>query len=87
MSISENEITRKWPPNPECAPAPRGDLIVISQPPMRTAQNYMRMAKYEPQLHQLLTNKNAGRSYLTMSEALKFIGTLSDKKKRKARAS
>jgi hypothetical protein len=146
MSNSETEVTRRLPTGTECAPASRGDLIVVSQPPpptlqqltakirkahedaatalmnavvraveagkdlieakkqvghgnfedyvtiechftMRTAQNYMRMAKYEPKLDQLLANKNAGRSYLTMSEALKFIGTLRDKKKRKASAS
>jgi hypothetical protein len=48
---------------------------------MRTAQNYMRLAKYEAQLAQLLAGKNEGRSYLTMNEAFKFIDKLKRRRK------
>lgn len=56
---------------------------------VRTAQNYMRLAKHEAKLGQLLAHKNEGRSYLTMNEALKFIDGLrkKDSPKKKAKAS
>jgi hypothetical protein len=46
---------------------------------VRTAQNYMRLAKHEAKVRQLLAHKNEGRSYLTMNEALKFIDGLRKK--------
>ena len=46
---------------------------------VRTAQNYMRLAKHEAKFGQLLAHKNEGRSYLTMGEALKFIDGLRKK--------
>jgi hypothetical protein len=52
---------------------------------IRTAQNYMRLAKYEPQLRQLLEGKNEGRAYLTMKEALNFLDVLRTKKKPRKR--
>ena len=56
---------------------------------VRTAQNYMRLAKHEAKLDQLLAHKNEGRSYLTMNEALKFIDGLrkEDPSKKKAKTS
>jgi len=50
---------------------------------IRTAQNYMRMAKHEDQLRQWAEAKAQGIAFLTQSEALKFIDVLRTKKKRK----
>ncbi|KRP90022.1 hypothetical protein AOQ73_25325 [Bradyrhizobium pachyrhizi] len=44
--------------------------------PMRTAQSYMRLARYESQLAQLLASKNAGLAHLTMTDAFKLIEKL-----------
>jgi hypothetical protein len=49
---------------------------------LRTAQTYMKLAKYEPQLRQMLDAKAQGLSYLTMDSALKFIDCLRPKKKK-----
>jgi hypothetical protein len=53
---------------------------------MRMAQNYMRLAKREAEVHQMLANKRNGVSYLTLGQALKFSGTLSKKNSRRKRA-
>jgi Protein of unknown function (DUF3102) len=50
---------------------------------VRTAQNYMRLARYEPEVRQLLARKSEGRAYLTMGDALKFVDKLSKKNPRK----
>jgi hypothetical protein len=47
--------------------------------PMRTAQSYMRLARYEPQLNQLVAAKNAGLAHLTMTDAFKLIDKLRPK--------
>jgi hypothetical protein len=52
---------------------------------LRTAQNYMRLAKHEHEVRQLLSSKNASRAYLTMSEALKYLDKLGKKNPRKKR--
>ena len=49
--------------------------------PMRTAQSYMRLARYEPQLAQLVAGKNAGLAHLTMADAFKLIDKLRPKRK------
>jgi hypothetical protein len=49
--------------------------------PMRTAQNYMRLARYEPQLEQLVRGKNAGLAHLTMADAFKLIEKLRPKRR------
>jgi hypothetical protein len=53
---------------------------------IRTAQNYMRLAKHEHEVRQLLNEKTQGRAYLTMSEALKFIDQLGKKNPRKKKS-
>jgi len=47
-----------------------------------TAQKYMRMAKREAELCQLLEQKRSIGSHLTMREALKFLDTLRKKNPR-----
>ena len=53
---------------------------------MRTAQNYMRLARHEVQIRELVTEKAHGNAYLTMPDALKFVAGLEAKKKPKRRA-
>jgi hypothetical protein len=50
---------------------------------MRTAQNYMRLARQETQLRELIAAKANGVSYLTMPEALRAVTKLEAKKKPK----
>jgi len=52
---------------------------------MRTAQNYMRLAKNEVEVRQLVAEKAQGNAYLTMPDALKFVARLEAKKKPKRR--
>jgi len=52
---------------------------------MTTAQNYMKLARKEAEVRQRLEAKTKDSGYLTLSEALKFIGTLSNKNRRKKR--
>lgn len=53
--------------------------------PLRTAQSYMRLARYEAQLDQLVASKNAGLAHLTMADAFKLIEKLRPSaRKRKA---
>jgi hypothetical protein len=52
---------------------------------MRTAQNWMRLAKQEDQIRQLLAEKTTGLSYLTMDEALREVTKLETRKKPKRR--
>ncbi len=52
---------------------------------MRTAQNYMRLARQETQLRELIAAKANGVSYLTMPEALRAVTKLEAKKKPKRR--
>jgi Protein of unknown function (DUF3102) len=47
---------------------------------LRAAQNYMKLAKHEAKLAEMLTAKNAGRSYLTIGMALKVIDGLRKKR-------
>jgi Protein of unknown function (DUF3102) len=49
--------------------------------PMRTAQSYMRLARYEAQLDQLVAGKNAGLAHLTMSDAFKLIDKMRPKRR------
>lgn len=53
--------------------------------PMRTAQSYMRLARYEPQLAQLVANKSAGLAHLTMTDAFKLIEKLWPKPSKRKR--
>jgi hypothetical protein len=53
---------------------------------MRTAQNYMRLAKHEADIRELVTVNAQGNAYLTMPDALKFVARLEAKKKPKRRA-
>lgn len=53
---------------------------------MRTAQNYMKLARNEAEIIQSLEEKRNGHAYLTMGEALKIIGKLSANSKRRKRA-
>jgi hypothetical protein len=53
---------------------------------MRTAQNYMRLARHETKVRELVTEKAQGNAYLTMPEALKLVAGLDAKKKPKRRA-
>jgi Protein of unknown function (DUF3102) len=48
---------------------------------MRTAQNYMRLARHEAEVQQLLAAKAQGPAYLTMGQALKLIGRLGHRKR------
>lgn len=50
--------------------------------PMRTAQSYMRLARYEAQLDQLLGAKSAGLAHLTMSDAFKLIEKMRPSKRK-----
>ena len=50
---------------------------------VRTAQNYMRLAKNQAQLAPLLSGKTQGSAFLSQNAALKFLG--SERKKRKRR--
>jgi hypothetical protein len=52
---------------------------------MRTAQNYMRLARQETQLRELIAAKAKGVSYLTMPEAMRAVSKLEAKKKPKRR--
>jgi hypothetical protein len=52
---------------------------------MRTAQNYMRLARQETKLRELLAEKANGVSYLTMPEALRAVSKLEASKKPKRR--
>jgi hypothetical protein len=52
---------------------------------MRTAQNYIRLAKKEAEVRQLVAEKAHGNAYLTMPDALKFVAGLEAKKKPKRR--
>jgi hypothetical protein len=52
---------------------------------MRTAQNYMRLARHEAKIRELVTEKAHGNAYLTMPDALKFVAGLETKKKPKHR--
>ena len=52
---------------------------------MRTAQNYMRLARHEPKVRELVTQKAQGNAYLTMPDALKCVAGLEAKKKPKRR--
>jgi hypothetical protein len=52
---------------------------------MRTAQNYMRLAKQEAKVCQMLAEKRTGSAYLTLNQALKFITALSKQSRRKKR--
>jgi hypothetical protein len=54
---------------------------------MRAAQNYMRLAKHEAKVRELVNEKAQGNAYLTMPEALKHVAGLDAKKKPKRRAS
>jgi hypothetical protein len=50
---------------------------------MKTAQNYMRLAKQEGKLRQKLAEKRTGGSFLRMKEALEFIDLTQGKQKLK----
>ncbi|UGY27308.1 DUF3102 domain-containing protein [Bradyrhizobium septentrionale] len=50
---------------------------------IRTAQNYMHLAKHEAQLAPLLSDKAQGSAFLSQNAALKFLGD--ERKKRKKR--
>jgi hypothetical protein len=52
---------------------------------VRTAQSYMRLARQEGKLRQLVDQKAQLGSHLTMKDAFKFLGSLSTNKKRKSR--
>jgi hypothetical protein len=52
---------------------------------MRTAQNYMRLARHEDHIRELLAEKAQGNAYLTMPDALKHVAGLEAKKKPKRR--
>jgi hypothetical protein len=52
---------------------------------MRTAQNYMKLARQETKLRELLAEKANGVSYLTMPEALRAVSKLEARKKPKRR--
>jgi hypothetical protein len=52
---------------------------------MRTAQNYMRLARYETKVRELVAEKAQGNAYLTMPDALKLVAGLDAKKKPKRR--
>ena len=51
----------------------------------RTAQNYMRLARKEAEVCQMLAAKRHCGAYLTLNQALKFITTLSKKNSRRKR--
>jgi hypothetical protein len=53
---------------------------------MRTAQNYMRLARQETTIRELISQKAQGNAYLTMPDALKHVAKLEAKKKPKRRA-
>ena len=52
---------------------------------LRTAQNYMRLARHETNIREMVTEKAHGNAYLTMPDALKFVAGLEAKKKPKRR--
>jgi hypothetical protein len=52
---------------------------------MRAAQNYMRLARHEADIRELVTANAQGNAYLTMPDALKFVARLEAKKKPKRR--
>jgi hypothetical protein len=52
---------------------------------MRTAQNYMRLARHEAKVRELVIEKAQGNAYLTMPDALKLVAGLDAKKKPKRR--
>jgi hypothetical protein len=51
---------------------------------MSKAQNYMRLARREDEVRQMVAAKAQGGGYLTLGQALKFIGALSHKKRPRA---
>jgi len=51
----------------------------------RTAQNYMRLARKEAEVCQMLAAKRHCGAYLTLNQALKFITILSKKNSRRKR--
>lgn len=52
---------------------------------IRTAQNYMRLAKHEAEIRQLVARKNEGR-FVSINEALKYIDGLRKKNPRKEKS-
>lgn len=50
---------------------------------LRTAQNYMKLARGEVEINQALSEKTNGLSYLTLVEAFKIINKLSAKSGRR----
>jgi hypothetical protein len=54
---------------------------------MRTAQNYMKLARQEIKLRELLSERSAGNAHLTMDEAMREVAKLDAKKKPKRRKS
>jgi hypothetical protein len=61
------------------------DYVALCGFSMRTAQNYMRIAKHEAEVRQLLAEKAQGRALLSMAELLKFVVMLDAKKRPKRR--
>lgn len=53
---------------------------------MRTAQNYMKLARHEAEILQSITENAHGHAYLTLGEALKTINKLSANSQRRKRA-
>lgn len=54
---------------------------------MRTAQNYMLIAKHKDKVRQLLAEKAQGNAYLSINALLKFVKMLDAKKKPKLKRS
>jgi hypothetical protein len=52
---------------------------------MRAVQNYMRLARQEAKIRELVAEKAQGNAYLTMPDALKEVAKLEAKKKPKRR--
>ena len=50
---------------------------------MRVAQIYMKLARQEDKLKELLAERRIGNSYLSQGAALKLLSTASNKRKRK----
>jgi hypothetical protein len=49
---------------------------------LRTAQLYMKLAKQEPQLRQLLAAKTKGASFLSQAEALRLLSVAQQKRRK-----
>ncbi|MHC2662554.1 DUF3102 domain-containing protein [Bradyrhizobium diazoefficiens] len=62
------------------------DYVASCRLSMRTAQNYMRIARHEAEVRQLLAEKAQGNAHLSINALLKYVQMLDAKKKPKRRA-